>query len=102
MSTTPLLTPTPSHEYPINAYNEVVAMYNMHCPTQPQLRFLRENALYMRMYIAMTTPLGMLVTVVLLAGVPLVNLWIFSCTIFCYFYVDWQLLTHRTNLRHVP
>lgn len=102
----PLLTPDstfpPSkYEYPINSYNEVVYMHNLLSPKKPQLSYLRENTLYMQIYLAMTTPLGMLVTVVLLAGVPLVNLWIFSCTVFCFFYVDWQLIIHRRNLSRV-
>lgn len=77
-------------------------MHNTLSPARPQLRQMKESALYIQMYLAMTTPWGMLLTVVLLAGAPILNLWIFSCTVFCYFFVDWQLLTHKKNRTLVP
>lgn len=86
----------------MNSYNEVVYMHNTLSPKRPRLSYLKENTLYMQIYHAMTTPLGMLITVILLAAVPLVNLWIFSCTVFCYFYVDWQLIKHKRNRSLVP
>ena len=86
----------------MNSYNEVVYMHNTLSPKRPRLSYLKENTLYMQIYHAMTTPLGMLITVILLAAVPLVNLWIFSCTVFCYFYIDWQLIKHKRNRSLVP
>ena len=86
----------------MNSYNEVVYMHNTLSPKRPRLSYLKENTLYMQIYHAMTTPLGMLITVILLAAVPLVNLWIFSCTVFCYFYIDWQLTKHKRNRSLVP
>jgi len=106
MNKMPLPTPdTPEmyrSECPVSCYNEVVHMHNLVSPKRPQLSYLKHNRLYRQLYRGMTTPLGMLVTVVLLAGVPIVNLWIFSCTIFCFFFIDWQLQTHRRNCRLVP
>lgn len=49
----------------------------------------------------MTSSAGMIVMLFLLLLVPLVNLWIFACTLFCLFYVCWQNTYHMKNVAKV-
>lgn len=49
----------------------------------------------------MTSSAGMIVMLLLLLLVPLVNLWIFACTLFCLFYVSWQNTYHMRNVAKV-
>jgi hypothetical protein len=61
---------------------------------------MKENSLYRYLYKAITNSTGMLIFTFLIA-LPVINLWVFSCMVFCYCFVDWQLLTHTKNQRRV-